>query len=418
MILQSWKRARRSQHLLAATRYIVLGNFLRTGIVEFLRQQPACAATLDDVVEFYLVHGMPAAEEDVVLLQQYCAQTEQPTKEGFLRHLLQHARWLGGRGAAIEFVLPPAEVADWNPVVKTLHAKYDPAFAGNNPSLRAAARAHWDNFLVMADAYGIASYADGRVRLSPTQLTALTGELRVFADGYYGVDDLLGVLLKVEALRGDTSWVVRPPPFMLETCDALAERTGINAYWRFSPRLKAGGCRVLDLGCGSGIYSNAFASRGNTCVAVDRTPWVFFRAFLAAQPGVEVICADMNNLPDRVRRQPFTHVVSNIAAHHFRNRPALFAKFREYLAPGGELCVLNFDYSLHHGSKWNPIAQMKRRFAAQIHYNWTVREFDRGGVDFIAPRDVARDLEAAGLRATIHPCSTLKELWLVRGVKP
>ncbi len=40
------------------------------------------------------------------------------------------------------------------------------------------------------------------------------------------------------------------------------------------------------------------------------------------------------------------------------------------------------------------------------------------GADFISPRDVPRDLESAGLRATIHPCGALKELFLVRGVRP
>ncbi len=410
------KRARRSRRLLETTRYIVLSNFLRTGIVDFLRQRPNHAASLDEVVQFYFMQGMPAADEDIALLQAYCTAAEKPDKREFIHHLLKHARWLEGRRQDVKFSPPAAEVTDWNPVVKALHEKFDPQFPGNHPPQRAAARAHWEKFLVMADAYGIAPYADGRVQLSPAKLAELTEELELFGDGYFGVDDLLGVLLKVEALRGDTSWVVRPPPFMLETCDALAQRIGIDAYWQFSPRLATGGCRVLDLGCGSGIYSNAFAARGNTCVAVDMTPWVFFRAFLAARPGVEVVCADMNKLPERVTRQPFTHIISNIAAHHFKERPALFRRLRERLADDGEICVLNFDYTLKDWSQWNPIAQLKRKFAAQIQYNWTVREFDRGGVDFISPRDVQRDLESAGLRATIHPCGALKELFLVRGV--
>jgi SAM-dependent methyltransferase len=399
------------------TRYIVFSNFLRTGLVDFLGGRPGHAASLEEIVQFYFTHGMPAAEEDIGLLQQYCAETERPDKAGFVRHLVQRASWLEGRRAEVKFTPPPEEVTDWNPLVKAMHERFDPHFPGGDPARRAAARAYWDKFLTMADAYGIAPYAEGGVRLSPSALARLRGELEVFGDGYYGVDDLLGVLLKVEALRGETGWVVRPPPFMLETCDALAQRIGIGAYWRFSPRLNDGGCRVLDLGCGSGIYSNAFAARGNVCVAVDHTPWVFFRAFLAARPGVEVVCADMNRLPARVTREPFTHVISNIAAHHFRERPVLFGRLAECLGAGGEICVLNFDYSLKDWSRFNPIAQLKRKLAAQIQYNWTVREFDRGGVDFISPRDVRRDLESAGLAATIHPCGLLKELFLVRGVK-
>ena len=107
----------------------------------------------------------------------------------------------------------------------------------------------------------------------------------------------------------------------------------------------------------------------------------------------------------------------NIAAHHFKDRPGLFTKLRERLGDAGEVCVLNFNYSIRQRAGLNPIAQMKRQFAAQIQYNWSVLEHERGGVDFISPADVARDLEQAGFAATVQPCDPLKELWFVRGVK-
>ena len=291
------------------------------------------------------------------------------------------------------------------------------SFREINPKKRDEARVHWNNFLTMADAFGIVRYENGLAQLSDGKLAKLRRELELFGDGYYGVDDLLGVLLKVEALRGETSWIVRPPPFMLEACDAVAERAGINAYWRLSPRLSKGGCRVLDLACGSGIYSNAFAEKGNECVAVDMTPWVFFRAFLGAREGVQVECCDMNAMPERVTNRSFTHVMSNLAAHHFRNRPALFAKMRDRLGDGGEICVLNFNYSLREASRYDFIAKLKRQFAAQIQYNWSVLEYDRGGVDFISPYDVEREMKSAGFSVTVTPADPLKELWFVRGVK-
>jgi SAM-dependent methyltransferase len=373
-MLGSLQRARRGNRLLGTTRFIVLSNFLRTGIVELLRKGPA---TLDQIVDFYLAR-LPASEKEVQTLLDYYRASPNPTKSEFL-------------------------------------AKY--SSNSKIPHNRNAARAHWNNFLSMADAFGIVRYENGRAQLSESQIAKLTRELEIFGDGYYGVDDLLGVLLKVEALRGETSWIVRPPAFMLETCDAVARRLGIASYWKFSPRLLTGGCRVLDLGCGSGIYSNAFAERGNKCVAVDLTPWVFYRAFLGARDGVQVECCDMNALPERVTREPFTHVISNIAAHHFKGRPALFAKLRERLGDAGEICVLNFNYSIRERAGWNPIAKLKRRFAAQIQYNWGVLEHERGGLDFISPQDVARELEAAGFSVTVNPCDSLKELWFVRGVK-
>ena len=416
-MFKSLARSRRARQLLGTTRFVVLSNFLRSGIVDFLASQPDWAASLDEIVDFYFATATPAPPEDVDLLQQYYKESAKPTKAGFVQFLIERANWLQERRKEVKFETPGATVYDWNPLLRALHAKYDPKFPGKDPTKRDAARTHWNNFLTMADAFGVVRYEGGRLRLSGGKLAGLRRELELFGDGYYGVDDLLGVLLKVESLRGETSWIVRPPPFMLETCDALARRRGIDSYWRFSPRLREGGCRVLDLGCGSGIYSNAFAEKGNKCVAVDMTPWVFFRAFLGARDGVQVECCNMNEMPERVTREPFTHAISNIAAHHFKDRPAVFAKLRERLGDGGEICVLNFNYSVRQRARFDPIAKLKRQFAAQIQYNWSVLEFERGGVDFISPQDVARDVELAGFAVTVNPCDPLKELWFVRGVK-
>jgi ubiquinone/menaquinone biosynthesis C-methylase UbiE len=416
-MLKILARSRRARRLLGTTQFVVLSNLLRSGIVEFLAARPDHASSLDEVVDFYFATATPAPSEDIDLLQQYYKGSTKPNKLEFIHFLIERAGWLAERRKEVKFQPPDPGAHNWNPVIRSLHAKYDPKFPGNNPTKRDEARVHWNNFLTMADAFGIIRYENGRAQLSDSKLAKLRRELELFGDGYYGVDDLLGVLLKVEALRGETSWIVRPPPFMLEACDAVAERAGINAYWRLSPRLSKGGCRVLDLACGSGIYSNAFAEKGNECVAVDMTPWVFFRAFLGAREGVQVECCDMNAMPERVTNRSFTHVVSNLAAHHFRNRPALFAKMRERLADGGEICVLNFNYSLREASKYDFIAKLKRQFAAQIQYNWSVLEYDRGGVDFISPYDVEREMKSAGFSVTVTPADPLKELWLVRGVK-
>jgi SAM-dependent methyltransferase len=414
---KSLARSRRGKRLLDTTQFVVVSNFLRSGIVDFLGSRPSHAAGLDAIVDFYFATAVPSSAEDIDLLQQYYKRAAKPTKAEFTRFLIEHASWFGERREEVKFEAPTGH--DWNALIRTLHTKYDANFPGKDPAKRDAARAHWNNFLTMADAFGIVRYEKERLQLSGSELARLHRELELFGDGYYGVDDLLGVLLKVEALRGETGWIVRPPPFMLETCDALARRIGIESYWRFSPRLREGGCRVLDLGCGSGIYSNAFAEKGNQCVAVDITPWVFFRAFLGAREGVQVECCDMNTLSESLTREPFTHVISNIAAHHFKNRPALFNELRERLGNNGEICALNFNYSLREGSKsrFNPIAKLKRQFAAQIQYNWSVLEFDRGGVDFVAPEEVAHDLESAGFRAYVHACDPFRELFFVRGVK-
>ena len=125
----------------------------------------------------------------------------------------------------------------------------------------------------------------------------------------------------------------------------------------------------------------------------------------------------MNAMPETVTRGKFTHVISNLAAHHFRNRTEMFARQRELLRPGGEICVLNYDYSVRRVPKWNPVARIRNQFAAQVRYNWGVLEYDHGGVDFVSPQGVAREMEAAGLSTTVHPHGALRELFFIRGVK-
>lgn len=416
-MLKSLARSRRGKRLLGTTQFVVLSNFLRSGIVEFLASRPGYSSSLDEVVDFYFGTAIPSPTEDIELLQQYYKGASKPTKLEFIHFLIERAGWLAERRKEVKFRPPDPQVYDWNPILRGLHAQFDPKFPGSDPVTKSMARSHWNNFFAMANAFDIAGYENERVRLSEGQLQKLRRELALFGDGYFGLDDLLGVLLKVEALRGETSWIVRPPPFMLEACDAVARQSGIEAYWQFSPQLRAGGCRVLDLACGSGIYSNAFAERGNECVAVDRTPWVFFRAFLGARAGVQVECCDMNALPEALICEKFTHVVSNLAAHHFRNRTAMFSRQRELLRPGGEICVLNYDYSVRRVPKWNPVARIRNQFAAQVRYNWGVLEYDHGGVEFVSPQEVARELEAAGFSASVHPCGALRELFFVRGQK-
>ena len=66
-MLQGLERARRGNRLLGTTRFIVLSNFLRSGIVELLRKGPA---TLDEVVDFFLA-SLPASEKEVQTLLDY-----------------------------------------------------------------------------------------------------------------------------------------------------------------------------------------------------------------------------------------------------------------------------------------------------------------------------------------------------------
>src|SRR5437879_6310826 len=70
-MFKSVARSKRARRLLGTTHFIVLSNFLRSGIVDFLGSRPGRAASLDEVVDFYFTTATPATPEDIDVLLQY-----------------------------------------------------------------------------------------------------------------------------------------------------------------------------------------------------------------------------------------------------------------------------------------------------------------------------------------------------------
>ena len=194
-MIRSFSRARRGNRLLGTTYFIVLTNFLRMGIVDFLREWPGHAATLDEIVAFCFATATRSDPEDIELLLQHYQRAANPNKLEFVHFLVQNARWSKARRSEVNSTAPSTEVTDWNPLVRALHEQFDPKFAGSDPAKRQAARAHWNSILTMTDAFDIARYDDGSVQLSEGELASLQRELELFGESHYGVDDLLGVLV-------------------------------------------------------------------------------------------------------------------------------------------------------------------------------------------------------------------------------
>ena len=111
--------------------------------------------------------------------------------------------------------------------------------------------------------------------------------------------------------------------------------------------------RILEVGCGSGIYLR-YAAEANpqvTGVALDIQPSVVeqARANLTAWGVADrfhVLLADIRNPPPEVAG-PFDLITlyNNVYYFEERERPALFRTFRSWLAPGGALALV----SLFHG---------------------------------------------------------------------
>src|ERR1017187_5003954 len=108
-MFKSLARSKRARRLLGTTRFVVLSNFLRSGIVDFLASRPDHAASLDEIVDFYFATATPAPAEDIDLLQQYYKASANPTKAGFLQFLIERATWLQERRKEVKFEPPRSE---------------------------------------------------------------------------------------------------------------------------------------------------------------------------------------------------------------------------------------------------------------------------------------------------------------------
>jgi SAM-dependent methyltransferase len=95
--------------------------------------------------------------------------------------------------------------------------------------------------------------------------------------------------------------------------------------------------RVLDVGCGAGHTTLAFAARAARVVALDLTPEMLAQASaLAAERGfsnVRFEQGDATRLP--FPDASFEVVTSRLAAHHFSDPAAMVSEVARVLVPGG-----------------------------------------------------------------------------------
>ena len=107
--------------------------------------------------------------------------------------------------------------------------------------------------------------------------------------------------------------------------------------------------RVVDLGCGTGVLTAVLHRElgAESTLGVDSSDAMLERARTLDVPGLDFVHGDIGQWWPAA---PFDVVFSNAAIQWLGDHPALFARLRAMLVPGGELAVqvpANFDHLSH-----------------------------------------------------------------------
>lgn len=147
-------------------------------------------------------------------------------------------------------------------------------------------------------------------------------------------------------------------PLAYDAYQALAERYAAhidtkphNAYYERPATLSllpdVAGMRVLDAGCGSGLYAQIMLARGASVVALDASPAMLdqAQARLAGDPHKDRVTFHLATLEkplDFLEDEAFDLVLSPLVLDYVWDLGPIFAEFARVLKPGGFL-VFSMD---------------------------------------------------------------------------
>jgi 2-polyprenyl-3-methyl-5-hydroxy-6-metoxy-1,4-benzoquinol methylase len=98
------------------------------------------------------------------------------------------------------------------------------------------------------------------------------------------------------------------------------------------------GQRVLDAGCGPGLYSEELLARGADLVAVDASAAMVELARTRLGARAQVVRADLNE-PLPFANSEFDLIVCALVIHHIDDREACLREFFRTLRPGGRVVL-------------------------------------------------------------------------------
>ena len=95
------------------------------------------------------------------------------------------------------------------------------------------------------------------------------------------------------------------------------------------------GKRVLDAGCGPGVYAEELVKRGASVVSIDASERMLELAQNRLQNSVQLKLVDMSKPLDIFSNQEFDVINAPLCLDYIENWTALFKEFRRILKPGG-----------------------------------------------------------------------------------
>jgi ubiquinone/menaquinone biosynthesis C-methylase UbiE len=160
----------------------------------------------------------------------------------------------------------------------------------------------------------------------------------------------------------------------------------IERFVRLSGLAK--GTRVVDLGCGSGIFTHLLAQSGYDCVGLDISGKLI-AVGRRKYPHIPFVQGDIEELP--FRSESFDGALLSGVVHHLPDASACAAEVFRILRPGGRFVA--FD-----PNRMNPFMWLYRDRSSPFYSSVGVTPNERP----VLARHVARTFEKAGFAVTSH----------------